>query len=411
MEEEAKTSERSDASSPNGIIACLAIAACVAGVLCGTMLWIAPSRIGNLYLRSIVLAAADAGAAFARWTGLDQPVPRAREAFLSATGLDNHPSWDSRYFNRRGGAGKVASVESPGAEAVSRDMGTSASDGSSDIAADTAGGDAAARGAIGAVSRPPAPASVIHSSENPLRVFVFGDSQVFSLGSGLSRLSGKGGAIDVETLAIHSSGFIRSDYYDWPAKIEDTFRANPFEAAVLMLGMNDYQNFYGADGKVLRKRTPEWEAAYAEKCRALVDLVLAFVPRVYWVGMPLVKNAAYAESLAYIDGVQARVAAEYSPLTVVRVSLTDAVPGPGKPYADTLEVEGRRVAAMSSDGIHYTVEGGQLAMLPLFRLLAADYPFSEVPEPRLPGAEGSEAPGSDAQVTEAAPQPSADRAP
>lgn len=409
MEEEPKTSERSDASSPNGIIACIAIAACVAGVLCGTMLWIPPSRIGNLYLRSIVLAAADAGAAFARWTTLDRPVPRAREAFLSATGLDEHPSWDSRYFNRRGGEGKAALAEAPGAEASPRADGTASADGVLDI--DAAGVAAAASDSTATASQPPKPASVIHSSENPLRVFVFGDSQVFSLGSGLSRLSGKGGAIDVETLAIHSSGFIRSDYYDWPAKIEDTFRASPFEAAVLMLGMNDYQNFYGADGKVLRKRTPEWEAAYAEKCRALVDLVLAFVPRVYWVGMPLVKNEAYAESLAYIDGVQAKVAAEYSPLTVVRVSLTDAVPGPGKPYADTLEVEGRRVAAMSSDGIHYTVEGGQLAMLPLFRLLSADYPFSEGPEPRLPGEPGEDAPGAAAQVTEAAPQPGAARAP
>ena len=101
-------------------------------------------------------------------------------------------------------------------------------------------------------------AGYIHSEENPLHVFMFGDSQVFSLGSGLSRLAGKDSPIVIESLPIHSSGFIRADYYNWPAKLQDTFSAGSYEAAIMMLGMNDYQSFWDNDGKVMKKHTPEW---------------------------------------------------------------------------------------------------------------------------------------------------------
>ena len=70
------------------------------------------------------------------------------------------------------------------------------------------------------------PANAIHSSANPLRLYMFGDSQVFSLGSGLSRLAGKDSPVSVDFLAVHSSGFIRGDYYNWPAKLADTLRNN-----------------------------------------------------------------------------------------------------------------------------------------------------------------------------------------
>jgi hypothetical protein len=450
--------EKQDRYSPNAVLAACIVAAGLLVVICGKTLWVPASRVENLYLRSIVLAAADAGSAFASWTGCDGALPAVRTAFLDSTGLSTHVDWDTRYFNTRDGTGSAMNLARAGAQndsasaAGSDSVEPSASD-SADATAiaespvlpsgtciDIRGGptifipdpESSANGvevagiSIGdgasikvddlpLVTEKSSPAALLssngassrsaarntslagrsplavkvrgfaHSSKNPLNVFMFGDSQVFSLGSGLSRLTGKDGPIAVDFLPVHSSGFIRGDYFNWPSKLEDTFTNGSYEAGIMMLGMNDYQNFWSDAGKVLKKRTPEWEAAYKQKCRSIIDIALASVPRLYWVGMPVVRNDAYSESLAYIDSVQDSLAAEYSPDVLVRISLKDTIPGSGQKYADSVEFpKGKKLRVMSEDGSHFTVEGGQLAMKPLFDRLSRDYLFSEVPVAHLP---------------------------
>jgi hypothetical protein len=390
------TVKKEDRCSPNGAIATVAIAVFLFSVLCGRSLWVPASRITDLHVRAIALSLTDAASAFASSTGLDSYVPSFRESFLAVSGLANHPDWDSRYFNRRdeGSGSDVAPATRDAANGVvaaatSQPLLSSGSG----FAMISGGMPLTVASEFSPVtdpsSNPPLSIGVgvssVHSRDNPLRVFFFGDSQVFSLGSGLSRLAGKGSALSIDILAIHSSGFIRSDYYDWPTKLRDTFGQSPYEAAVMMLGMNDHQSFRDDSGAILRKGTEEWESAYREKCRAMIDLVLAFVPRVYWIGMPVVKNGAYEAGLSYIDAIQNDVASEYSPDVLVRVSIRDEIPGVGKPYADSVaRADGKSLRVMSQDGSHFTVEGGQLAMKPLFEMLCRDFPFSEVPVANLP---------------------------
>ena len=152
----------------------------------------------------------------------------------------------------------------------------------------------------------------------------------------------------------------------------------------MMLGMNDYQSFWNNKGEIMKKGTPEWEAAYKEKCRAIVDEVLSSVPRLYWIGLPVVKNSVFNSNLAYINSVQESLALEYSPDVLVRVSLREIFPGKDKPYTDTIETgTGKTLHMMNADGSHFTVEGGQVAMVPLFDRLAHDYLFSSAPVAHL----------------------------
>lgn len=382
-------------------MAIVLITAALSVLMLGKSLWIPASRIDNLYARSVVLALADALATVADSTGVDEAVPAVRAGFLSVSGLSGNPSWDSTYYNRR-------DAYSP---AIGSGTVTGAT-GQADVASspiyrpdpgvtplDTAYASGAGTTSVSAVpdskvdeytsvvtsSRSVAPgaggsSSMIHSASNPLAVYLFGDSQVFSLGSGLVRLAGDDSGMAIDYLAIHSSGFIRGDYYNWPLKLNDVLSAKRYDAVVMMLGMNDYQSVRGPKGEILKKHTAEWEAAYREKCRELIDLALAYVPRVYWIGMPVVKSKAYAESLAYIDTVQASLADEYGPDVLVRIPLSDTIPGKGKAYSDTFDAGGgKTIEAMADDGSHFTVEGGQIAMLPLFDRLASDYLFAEVP--------------------------------
>ncbi len=406
---------RGDSYSANHVMATVAVCAACAVLLCGKSLWIPASRVENLSARSVALATAESLSLLASRAGLDVYVPALREGFVDAAGLSGHSSWDMRYFNKRSSPG--AATDSPAGLPPPSAEGTATQNGDLAAATDTADTPAAATtdnaattdttatadtaSATGDIASSVATADTavavrpdrnrklerayIYSRERPLEVYFFGDSQVFSLGSGFSRLVGKDSPIRVDVLAIHSSGFIRADYYDWPSKLADTLASKRYGAAVMMLGMNDYQNFWGDDGKALKKRTPQWEAAYKERCRRIIDIALSEVPRVYWLRMPLVKNKAYDESLRYIESVHDSLAGEYSPDTLVRVSLRDSVPGPDRPYAETLTLgESPAVRVMSEDGSHYTVEGGQLATRALFDLMARDFLFSELPVAHLP---------------------------
>lgn len=413
-----------DAYSPNYALLTILLSVAITAIFAGRSLWIPAAKIENLHVRAVVLALTDGVASFAADTGFDAIMPAAREAFLAATDLDTQTEWDTRYFNRRtvdsapsfqgavpGSADNTArapdvsltepsqvtepifantDVVSPGAEQAGSsetarpdNSVVALSDSSVSAQADQVTQAGLASGE-GVAARPPA-INGIHSTANPLRVYFFGDSQVYSLGNGLSRVVGKDSPIVVDFLAVHSSGFIRGDYFNWPAKLADTLGSGSYDTVVMMLGMNDYQNFWDNDGKIMKKRTPEWEAAYAEKCSAIIDIALLSVPRVYWIGMPRVKDPVYEETLRYIDGVQDRIAAAYGPGIVVRCPITDALPGSDGNYLATLNLDaGKTLQVMSSDGSHFTVEGGQYAMKPLFDLLVADWLFSEIPVAHLP---------------------------
>lgn len=370
---------KNDSYSPNGALLAVGVALFLVTVFCGTSLWIPASRIENLYLRSVALSCADALSAFAGSTGFDAAMPVLRNGFIASAGLSGDGAWDTRYYNKR-----VALTAGPDSSPNRAPLSAAEPDGSGRHVSPAV----PVMAAPALLSQAPfaAGTSMVHSRENPLRVYMFGDSQVFSLGSGLSRLAGKDSPISVDFVPIHSSGFVRGDYFNWPTKLEDTFRASSYQAAVMMLGMNDWQSFWNSKGEIMRKGTPEWEAAYKEKCRRIIDLTLAAVPRLYWIGLPAVRNQAYDANLAYIDSVQASLAAEYSPDVLVRVPLRETIPGAGKPYADSIDFgDGKTLRVMGADGCHFTVEGGQIAMKPLFDLLATDYFFSEVPVAHLPG--------------------------
>lgn len=375
---------KEDLYRPNHVIATLLVAAVILVLLLGQSLWIPASKIENLHLRSIVLAVADEGASIAKDLGVDTQVPALRSAFLAVTGLDKNTNWDTRYYNRRNAADRSDFSGDPTSSRQDASGLQNAADQSAapqTVTVSSPGSLPAAR----AQSQAALAKNIVHSASNPLAVYMFGDSQVFSLGSGLSRLAGKDGPIKIDFLAIHSSGFIRDDYFDWPAKLSDEFAANHYDAVVLMLGMNDYQSFRDASGPIIKKKTPAWETAYKDKCRAIIDLALQSVPRVYWIGMPVVKNSVYNESLSYIDSVQASLAAEYSSDVLVRVSLSDTIPGTGKKFVSSVdEAGGKTVRVMEADGSHFTVEGGERVMLPLFDRLARDFQFDAPPVAQQP---------------------------
>ncbi len=210
---------------------------------------------------------------------------------------------------------------------------------------------------------PPSP--YIYDEKNPFHILMIGDSQMYSLANGLKKLTTGQDSIEITDIAIHSSGFIRGDYYNWEKKLENVFNEKPkgyYHVAVVLLGMNDYQDIYN-NTKVLLRETKAWEETYKDKIVRVLNLLLLNTKKVYWLGMPIVRRASYNDDLRYIDSVQDEVANEYNHIGLARISLASIAPGIGVPYTDTIQKkDGKIIRLMKNDGIHYTLLGGQHIM-------------------------------------------------
>ncbi|MCM1322046.1 MAG: DUF459 domain-containing protein [Bacteroides sp.] len=395
------TNKQEKPYSPNQICACVLCSAALFVLFAGSSLKGNAAKITAPRARGVVTEAADALSAIGTACGTDAILPSIREKFIRAAGLSDNVLWDTRFY---GIQTRNAAAENP----LSSDAldAPAAEESAADRIAPLTDADGA-RTALPPRSKPHlAAASYMRvrlrdgteklvrclsenkieffSRDNPLKLLIFGDSQITGIGAGFERIVGAHSAISVAAISVVSSGFIRDDYYNWQAKLADLFSKEQFDAVIFMLGMNDNIPF-AKSGRTVQRRTEEWRSVYEPRCRELLDIVASAVPRVYWLKMPLPRSEAYDENLLFIDGIHDDVARLYPEDVVVRVSVRDIFPGADAPYTEKITLEdGRSLRVMDSDGLHYTIPGAQWIMLPLFSRILDDFYFPEPPQPHLP---------------------------
>jgi len=216
----------------------------------------------------------------------------------------------------------------------------------------------------------------IYDERNPFHLLMVGDSQMYSIANGLKKLTAGQDSIEITDISIHSSGFIRGDYYNWEKKLENIFKEKPnyYHAVVILLGMNDYQDIYNNNNTVLVRETPQWEEKYRDKIVRVMNLLLLNSKKVYWLGMPIVRRASYNDDLRYIDKLQDDIAREYNHIGLKRIPLSGIAPGEGVPYTDTVQKkDGTIIRLMKTDGVHYTIAGGQYVMEEFLKELYSEW--------------------------------------
>ena len=216
----------------------------------------------------------------------------------------------------------------------------------------------------------------IYDESNPFHLLMVGDSQMYSIANGLKKLTAGQDSIEITDISIHSSGFIRGDYYNWEKKLENIFKEKPnyYHAVVILLGMNDYQDIYNNNNTVLVRETPQWEEKYRDKIVRVMNLLLLNSKKVYWLGMPIVRRASYNDDLRYIDKLQDDIAREYNHIGLKRIPLSGIAPGEGVPYTDTVQKkDGTIIRLMKTDGVHYTIAGGQYVMEEFLKELYSEW--------------------------------------
>lgn len=121
------------------------------------------------------------------------------------------------------------------------------------------------------------------------RVVVLGDSLGDGLWSGLYRAFEDDATLEFMQRAKPSTGFARTDAYDWNAELADLLKKETYQIAVIMFGGNDAQAI--RSGKDWLKVGSEgWDEIYGQRVEAFIKKLRAENVAVYWVGLPIMRS-------------------------------------------------------------------------------------------------------------------------
>jgi lysophospholipase L1-like esterase len=232
------------------------------------------------------------------------------------------------------------------------------------------GGSAAAPSTSTTVTVPPRPVVRVPTAEAPLRVWVGGDSMMRDLATSVERLAAPDPLLDVTPHYEISSGLTRPDYFDWPAALRDDMERIGPEVVILMLGANDAQGIVTADGTVFQQVSDAgWQAEYALRVAATMDLLRAEGRLVYWVSQPPMQDSGFDGRMDVINGITREAAA--SRPWVEYVDTAGLLGGADGAFTDrTTSADGEVLDLRQGDGIHLARDGADLLAAHLLALVA-----------------------------------------
>lgn len=194
-------------------------------------------------------------------------------------------------------------------------------------------------------------------ANDPLRIWVVGDSLTEQLGPALRDLAAGTGRAATEHELHYSSGLSRLDFFDWPARLDVIEEASDPDVWVVMFGANDAQSIR-VGGRHLEFGTPEWDAAYRRRVAGVMAGLSSNAQQVVWVGQPVMRTAGFAQRMAHLDELYRSEAARHPDVTFL--DTWELFAGPDGAYAAYLPGSDGRPALMRlGDGIHLTRPGGE----------------------------------------------------
>jgi uncharacterized protein len=209
------------------------------------------------------------------------------------------------------------------------------------------------------------------TADDPLRLWVGGDSMAEMFGPALATLAGGTGLVEPTVHYEMASGLTRPDYYDWPDALGVDVAADDPEVLVVVFGVNDGQGIVLPDGTpVPDMDDPRWSTEYRRRVADLMDSLRADDRLLLWVLLPPMRDADYAARMAVVTrAVQAEAGSRPWVVPVdAGASLADA----SGAFAESVpDAAGTSVRVRRDDGIHLTEPGaGRLAAQVMETLVA-----------------------------------------
>ncbi len=189
------------------------------------------------------------------------------------------------------------------------------------------------------------------TADEPLTIYVAGDSQAEYLGQAITTENGDR-ALEVEVEDRISTSLARPDYFNWPAEIAATRDRLDPEAVVLFIGANDHQDMADADGNRLVEGTPEWQAEWADRLELTLDLLEADHRHVFWVTQPPMRDSEVDEGIEMINALAEPVIAARP--WVSAIEIWELFGGEAGYSQRVTHPDGRETSARVTDGVHLT---------------------------------------------------------
>lgn len=230
------------------------------------------------------------------------------------------------------------------------------------------------------IPEPPAQALRTPTKEDPLRLWVGGDSMSKILGEAILRQADESGFFDAEQDSQLSSGLVRADFFDWPGRFDKLAKEDKAnEVFVLVFGANDDQGIKTPEGDIFQpegKDLAGWEREYRRRVAGTMDVLKADGRLVVWVGQPIMRDDDTAEAMARLNTIY-REEAEKRPW----VRFVDLWPlfvdggGNYDPYIK--DDDGETKLMRHPDGVHLVREGGEKAARHILDLIQKEAKLSE----------------------------------
>jgi hypothetical protein len=210
------------------------------------------------------------------------------------------------------------------------------------------------------------------TADDPLTMYIGGDSMVGQFGMALADLTDDTGMIaTTEILYEFGSGLSRPDFIDWPVLMEGVSAEQDPEVIVLYFGGNDAQPLK-IDDVVYEPEDAEWQAEYRSRVNALMTQLQDAGHDIYWMGMPIPRSETLQTRYLMLNEIYQSEADAHD--AVVYIPAWDVFTGPDGGFSEFLpNASGELVDMRLDDGIHYTTAGAyRIARVAADRIIA-DY--------------------------------------
>jgi hypothetical protein len=207
---------------------------------------------------------------------------------------------------------------------------------------------------------------------HPLRIWVGGDSMAQTTGAQIVQYARESGVMKATLDYQISTGLSRPDYYSWPRRLRFIASFIQPDVAVAFFGANDGQPV-SYRGTSLATGTPAWDELYHQRVGQAMDaLARGGRTRVYWVGLPIMKDRTFSRVVTRLDSIFAAEAAKRP--GVVYIDTWKMFSTKQGTYADYLRnADGSLLQMRQSDGIHLTLAGASRLGWSIVARIARDY--------------------------------------
>lgn len=217
------------------------------------------------------------------------------------------------------------------------------------------------------------------TAEDPLTVYIGGDSMVGQFGAALEDVLFKTGVVETTEVKYEfESGLTRPDFVDWPARLQGVSLAQDPDVMVLFFGGNDAQPLK-LDNVVYEPSAPEWQAEYRSRVAGVMTQLVEAGHIVYWMGMPIPEEANFEAKMEILNEIYSSEADAHG--DQVRFFRSwELFAGSNGRYSEFLpDDDGDVVDMRLDDGIHLTTAGAYRMARALAPVIAEDFDFPDPP--------------------------------